>query len=51
MLFNFGIDTENRVDFCITGLEALEKLKSAYKNNHNYAIIFTDFNMPIMNGI
>lgn len=50
-LFNNGIDTENRVDFCITGLEALEKLKDAYRNDHSYSIIFTDFNMPVMNGI
>lgn len=51
ILFNLGIDTENRVDFCITGLEALEKLKKAYEKNDSYAIIFTDFNMPVMNGI
>lgn len=24
ILFNLGIDTENQVDFCITGLEALD---------------------------
>ena len=51
LLFNNGIDTENRVDYCITGQEALEKLKNAYKQEHAYAIIFTDFNMPVMNGI
>lgn len=51
LLFNHGIDTENRVDYCITGLEALEKLKEAYKHDNAYAIIFTDFNMPVMNGI
>ena len=51
ILFNIGIDTENRVDFCITGLEALDKFKKAYEQGDNYAIIFTDFNMPVMNGI
>ena len=24
ILFNLGIDTENKVDFCLTGLEAYE---------------------------
>jgi CheY-like chemotaxis protein len=51
LLFNNGIDTENRVDYCITGQEALEKLKNAYKEDHAYCIIFTDFNMPVMSGI
>ena len=51
VLFNFGIDTENRVDFCITGLEALDQLKKAYKEKVCYKLILTDFNMPVMNGI
>ena len=51
MLFSNGIDIQNRVDYCITGLEALEKLKGSYEMNRAYSIIFTDFNMPVMNGI
>lgn len=51
ILFNVGIDTENQVDFCITGLEALDQLKKAYKHNVAYRLILTDFNMPVMNGI
>ena len=51
MLFNLGIDTQNQVDFCINGLEALNALKNAQKSNIRYKLIFTDFNMPVMNGI
>lgn len=51
MLFNLGIDIMNQVDSCINGLEALDTLKSAYKSNQSYKIIFTDFSMPVMGGI
>ena len=51
MLFKAGVDVENQVDFCITGLEAVDQVKDAYLNNMSYLVIFTDFNMPIMNGI
>ena len=51
MLFNLGIDTQSQVDFCINGLEALNTVKSAMKLNMSYCLIFTDFNMPVMNGI
>jgi len=46
-----GLDIENQVDFCITGLEALEQVKDAYLNSMSYSVIFTDFSMPIMDGI
>ena len=51
MLFNLGIDTKSQVDFCINGHEALNTVKSAAKVNMSYDLIFTDFNMPVMNGI
>ena len=43
ILFNVGIDTEKQVDFCITGLEALDQLKRAYEQQISYKLILTDF--------
>ena len=51
ILFKLGINTDFRVDFCITGQEAVDQVKFAYANGFSYDIIFTDFSMPIMNGI
>ena len=51
ILYNIGVDTKNRVDFCITGLEAFDRVKEAYEKGIKYSIIFTDFSMPVMNGI
>ena len=51
LLYNIGVDTEIRVDLCITGLEAFDRVKEAYQKGIKYGIIFTDFNMPVMNGI
>ena len=51
ILFRVGIDVENRVDFCITGLEAVEQIKDSLQIGVKYQMIFTDFNMPIMSGI
>ena len=51
ILQKIGIDIENQVDFCITGLEAVEKLKETYLGFKKYKFIFTDFNMPEMDGI
>ena len=51
MLFKAGIDVEHQVDFCITGREAVDQLKDAYLHSMSYAAVFTDFNMPIMDGI
>ena len=51
ILYNLGVDTKNRVDLCITGLEAFDRIKEAYKKGVKYGLIFTDFNMPVMNGI
>jgi CheY-like chemotaxis protein len=41
----------NKVEFCITGLEAVNKIKEGYRNGETYRLILTDFMMPIMNGI
>ena len=40
-----------QVDFCIDGLEALNQLKKAYLAGESYQVIFTDFNMPKLDGI
>ena len=51
MLELAGIDVKNQVDFCIHGQEAVDKLQQSYQLGFQYSIIFTDFNMPIMDGI
>jgi CheY-like chemotaxis protein len=51
VLFSAGINVDYQVEFCITGKEAFEQLQKAYANGMQYMIIFTDFQMPIMNGI
>ena len=51
VLFNLGINVDYQVEFCITGKEAFEILQQTYENGMKYALIFTDFNMPVMNGI
>lgn len=51
MLKKAGIDTDNQVDFCITGKEGLKILKHRYRSGFSYDLILTDFMMPVMNGI
>ena len=51
MLNSSGIEISHHVDFCINGKEAIEKLIESYKMGCSYRLIFTDFQMPIMNGI
>ena len=46
-----GIDIKHHVDFCNDGQEAINKLKRSYQKGLRYKIIFTDFNMPLMDGI
>ena len=41
----------SKVEFCITGQEAVTKLREGYLKGHSYRLILTDFNMPIMTGI
>jgi CheY-like chemotaxis protein len=51
ILFNLGIDIENNVDICMNGKEAVDLVEHAQTLGIKYKLIFTDFNMPIMNGI
>ena len=51
LLLAAKVDVKNNVDFCINGEEALEQVKSSYALGVTYSIIFTDFSMPIMDGI
>lgn len=46
-----GIAIDYQVDFLISGEEALATLKKATEMHSSYQIIFTDFNMPQMDGI
>ena len=48
---NVGFDCDYEVDFCINGQECLDKVIEAYENGMSYGIIFTDFSMPVLNGI
>ena len=51
MFENYGFNSEFGIDFCINGKEAVEKVVEAYEHGMSYGIIFTDFSMPILNGI
>ena len=46
-----GLDSVYQVDYCINGQEALEKVVSLTKLGQSYKIIFSDFSMPVMDGI
>ena len=46
-----GFNCDYEIDFCINGQESVEKVIEAYENGMSYAIIFTDFSMPVLNGI
>ena len=51
MLNVMGIDNINHVDYCINGQEAVNKLVDTHAKGMCYKIIFTDFKMPVMDGI
>ena len=51
MMKRAGVDTVHQVDFCITGAEAVELLSEGLEAGLQYLLIFTDFNMPEMDGI
>ena len=51
MLQIVGIDIMFTVDFCINGKEALDKIQDSYRNGLRYKMIFTDFSMPVLDGI
>ena len=42
---------ETQLDCCINGQDQLNQIIESYKLGMSYKFIFTDFNMPIMNGI
>lgn len=46
-----GFDVDNEIDFCINGQESLDQVTEAYKHKMTYRYIFTDFSMPVMDGI
>ena len=51
MLEKAGIDINHQVDFCSDGQEAIDTLLKSYEKGICYKIIFTDFSMPVMDGI
>ena len=51
ILKNLGMDVNKQVDFCMNGMEALEMATNTKLLGMQYKLIFTDFNMPVMNGI
>ena len=50
LLKKAGVDL-TKVDFCIDGREALNKIINKQKKEESYSIILTDFNMPNLDGI
>jgi len=46
-----GLDVEQMVDFCINGEEAVKQVIESYQLGITYALVLTDFSMPVLNGI
>jgi CheY-like chemotaxis protein len=51
VLHSLGINVDFQTDFCIHGKEAFNQVKKTYESGMRYSIIFTDFSMPVMDGI
>jgi two-component system sensor histidine kinase/response regulator len=51
ILEKLGIDVMRRVDFCMSGAEAVNNVSEAYEMNLRYSIILIDFSMPVMDGL
>lgn len=51
ILFKLGLDINTQVDFCMNGQEAIDLVQSSKSQGMGYKLVFTDFNMPIMNGL
>ena len=51
ILERLGINQEQQIDSCMSGEEAIQAVKDRYKSGGTYKIIFTDFSMPVMDGI
>ena len=45
------IDVDYQVNFCMNGQEALNLIKMANDAGIFYKVIFSDFNMPVMDGL
>ena len=46
-----GFNCDYQIDFCMNGQESIDKVMEAYENGMSYGMIFTDFSMPVLNGI
>ena len=46
-----GFKSDYEIDYCINGQESVEKVIEAYEHGMTYGMIFTDFSMPILDGI
>jgi CheY-like chemotaxis protein len=46
-----GVNVVHQVDFCINGMEAYQQVEEGLGAGLIHRLIFTDFNMPKMNGI
>ena len=42
----FDIDTQNHIDFCINGKEAIKTVEQAQALGIKYSLILMDFSMP-----
>lgn len=51
LLDQVGINIQDRLDICFTGSEAVNLVIQASERGCNYKLIFTDFSMPVMDGI
>ena len=46
-----GFNSDFEIDYCINGQECADKVIDAYEHGMSYGLIFTDFSMPVLNGI
>ena len=51
MISKVGLDVQNRLDVCFTGLQMINLVKQSYEIGITYKLIFTDISMPGMDGI
>ena len=51
MISILGINISKHIDCCINGKEAVEKFIESSNVGITYSVIFTDFSMPVMDGI
>ena len=51
LLKEWGIHVDNAVDVAFNGEEALKSVRRAKQLGVHYFLVFTDINMPIMDGL